>query len=204
MAPNVFGDPITDETLKALPEYANKETITSEDRAQVALNRKLPIPGIPVNVFGYIYNATGHTLKLVYDHDWSGHVDESLSYPQKIENGQWGTFLHIGDYAPGLFMRQSTAAVVYFANNGRIGGFCKWLLAWHSGGFIGENKVFTVFEEPQSVEHDWEAIREKLNDSGQEHTERTPYGFKATVTITPGNTPALIATITLDPPLENA
>ncbi|KAH7533559.1 hypothetical protein FEM48_Zijuj04G0144100 [Ziziphus jujuba var. spinosa] len=133
MAPNVFGDPITDETLKALPESEASDTR---------------------------YSC--------------------------------------------LFVRQSTAAVVYFANNGRIGGFCKWLLAWHSGGFIGENKVFAVFEEPQSVEHDWEAIREKLNNSGQDHTERTPYGFKATVTITPGNTPALIATITLDLPLENA
>ncbi|XP_048328472.1 23 kDa jasmonate-induced protein [Ziziphus jujuba] len=146
MAPNVFGDPITDETLKALPEYAIKETITSEDTAQVALNRKLPIPDIPVNVLGYINNATRHTLKLVYDHDWSGHVDESLSYPQKIENGQWGSFLHIGDYPPGLFVRQSTAAVVYYANNGRIGGFCKLLFAWHSGGFIGQNKVFTVLK----------------------------------------------------------
>ncbi|XP_048328143.2 23 kDa jasmonate-induced protein-like [Ziziphus jujuba] len=205
MAPTVFGNPITDETLKALPEYANKE-ITPKDRAQVALSRKLPPPDFPVNVFGYIYNATGHTLNLAYDHDWSGHVDESSPYSQIIENGQWGSFLHVGDHTPGkLSLRQSTAAVVYNANNGLVGGFCKWVLAWDAAVLPHENKAFTMFEEFQIVKEkqNWEALRQKLFNSGHESTDAA-YGFKATVSITDGNNPTFHATITLDLPLENA
>ncbi|KAH7533580.1 23 kDa jasmonate-induced protein [Ziziphus jujuba] len=205
MAPTVFGNPITDETLKALPEYANKE-ITPKDRAEVALSRKLPPPDFPVNVFGYIYNATGQTLKLAYDHDWSGHVDESLPYPQNIENGQWGSFRHIGDHTPGILSpRLSTAAVVYIASGDLPGRLCKWVLAWDAGVFAHNNKAFTMFEEPQIVEEkqNWEALRQKLLNSGHESTDAA-YGFKATVSITDGNTPTFHATITLDLPLENA
>nr|XP_048328470.1 23 kDa jasmonate-induced protein-like [Ziziphus jujuba var. spinosa] len=189
MAPNVFGDPITDETLKALPEYANKE-ITTTDRAQVALSRKLSPPDFPVKVFGYIYNATGHPLKYASYYDWAGHVEETFPYPQTIENGQWGSFLHIGDYPPGQTgERKSTAAVIYDAENGLVEGRSKW--------------AFTTFKAYGTFPPNWEDVRQKLFDSDHQKTDAA-YGLKATVAITDGNSPTFHATITLDQPLSNA
>ncbi|XP_015870260.3 23 kDa jasmonate-induced protein [Ziziphus jujuba] len=215
MATNVFGNPITDKTLKALPEYASKAVITSEDRAQVALNLKdknaakfaeelarIQFPE-DVRVLGTIYNATGHTLTFAYDHDWSGHVDRKYSYPPKIENGQLGAFLHIGDCPINVIggQKASIAAAVYHANNGWKSSkwVFAWLNEWSSEKIIhNKNKVFTKFEEPQTVEN-WEAILEKLKNSHQNPAESTAYGFKATVLIGSGNTPTLNATITLAP-----
>ncbi|KAH7515103.1 hypothetical protein FEM48_Zijuj11G0160600 [Ziziphus jujuba var. spinosa] len=222
MAPNVFGNPITDKTLKALPEYASKAVITSEDRAQVALNLKdknavkfaeeLGRTQFPedVRVLGTIYNATGHTLTFAYDHDWSGHVDDKYSYPPTIENGQWGVFLHIGDCRENVIggPKESIAAAVYYANNGLVGGFCKWVFAWYNkwsaDKMIHENKVFTEFEAPQTVEQNWDAVLQKLKNSNQNPAVSTAYGFIATVLIGNGNTPPLNGTITLALPPINA
>ncbi|KAH7533573.1 hypothetical protein FEM48_Zijuj04G0145700 [Ziziphus jujuba var. spinosa] len=217
MAPSkVFGNPITNETLKAMPEYANKETITGEDRAQVALNLRDNVvkfaeelleqsfgPG-DVKTIGIIYNATGHTLKYTFNHDWCGHVDKS--YPKEIENGQFATFLHVGDHPKGFALctspKESIGAVAYFANNGLRGGFCNWIFAWYNVE-NKENKIFTELQAPQVVEQNWEAIREKLESSACKEQSAYAYGFKATVIIGNANPPPVIATITfggLPPP----
>lgn len=139
---NVFGIPITDETLREMPEYINRQ-ITQTDRAHVALNKinednrysnalgcvnQLKEDfGDGVSTLCVIYNATGDTLTLVTSHDYNGHVYTS-PYPEQIANGQWGAFLHVKTTAA---MAGSVGAVVYRGKN-QNGDVCDWMLGWSS------------------------------------------------------------------------
>uniref|UniRef100_A0A803LL03 Uncharacterized protein n=1 Tax=Chenopodium quinoa TaxID=63459 RepID=A0A803LL03_CHEQI len=94
MGSNVFGIPITSATLRAMPEYQGKNSITQQDRAKVALE-KVNAEGKAVDArnsveklqgrFGdgvvstmcLIYNATGETMTYVIARDWKGRVCES-------------------------------------------------------------------------------------------------------------------------------
>ncbi|KAG7023959.1 hypothetical protein SDJN02_14987, partial [Cucurbita argyrosperma subsp. argyrosperma] len=138
MACNVFGDPITYSSLERMSEYVGKEK-RSEDRAYVALQlknvgakgknaleylEKLNAQwGTEVSTMGLIYNATGNAIKLLKTHDWHGCIGAS-PYPIRIENGQWGVFLHVDTDSTG-----SEAAVVYRGENLR-GVTTDWFLSW--------------------------------------------------------------------------
>ncbi|GLT40923.1 hypothetical protein SLA2020_150190 [Shorea laevis] len=109
MACNVFGNLITDETLKELPEYIGKK-VTKRDRAKVAMQMKNAENkdvnarqyveklkrewGVGVSTLCLVYNATGDTIMLVGSNDWLGHLGPA-PYPSEIGNGQWGGFLHV-------------------------------------------------------------------------------------------------------------
>ncbi|KAF3444316.1 hypothetical protein FNV43_RR14006 [Rhamnella rubrinervis] len=123
MAANVFGNPITDVTLKGMSEYIGK-TITRRDRAHVALAMKNSEGkdvdaqtyvenlkrqwGVGVSTLCLVYNATGDTITYIWGTDWYGHIGPS-PYPVKIQNGQW--------------------AVVYRGLNGD-GESCDWMFGW--------------------------------------------------------------------------
>jgi hypothetical protein len=139
MASNVFGTPITDETLKAMPEYHGKQ-ISQKDRACVAMDMK-NAEGKDVNALKFvealrkqfpeeqatlclIYNATGGPVTCVRDYQWEGHLCGS-PYPVVISNGQWGAFLH-GQWH---YKADTQASVVYSGkNNG--GDYMHWLITW--------------------------------------------------------------------------
>ncbi|KAL7234930.1 hypothetical protein ACSBR1_018407 [Camellia fascicularis] len=101
MAYKVFGNPITEETLKGMPEYANKSIITHVDKAHMAFNMKSSVeaqvreymenlqkkvPGDRVHTFCKIYNATGDIVTFYTKHDYSGKLAEYSVYPVIIKN----------------------------------------------------------------------------------------------------------------------
>ncbi|XP_022961400.1 23 kDa jasmonate-induced protein-like [Cucurbita moschata] len=157
MACNVFGDPITYSSLERMSEYVGKEK-RSEDRAYVALQlknvgakgknaleylEKLNAQwGTEVSTMGLIYNATGNAIKLLKTHDWHGCIGAS-PFPIRIENGQWGVFLHVDTDLTG-----SEAAVVYRGENLR-GVTTDWFLSWSNPPSyqLTTNKVFTKRDE---------------------------------------------------------
>ncbi|GKV49839.1 hypothetical protein SLEP1_g56566 [Rubroshorea leprosula] len=197
MANNVFGDPITDHTLRNMPEYKGKQ-IKKKDRAEVALlfknsgnkseNAKSYLDklkgqvGNEISTFGLVYNATGDTITFVDEQTWSGEIDPS-TYPSAIENGQWGAFLHIK--TPGAICG-SHAAVVYRCKNER-GRHYDWVVAWDNpwSRISYENKVYTEIRKENDFEGSWEAIQnivtQKTNDYNN-HQE-TSNGCKSTVAI---------------------
>ncbi|KAH7534003.1 hypothetical protein FEM48_Zijuj04G0191600 [Ziziphus jujuba var. spinosa] len=148
MAGNVFGNPITDDDVKIL--YPEVTDITPKLRADVAF-RNISTNGRDQNAKNFvknlkqrygngisalcmIFNATGGTLTYSGNKDWHGHVYES-PYPAKIQNGQWGAFLHVH---PSWFAG-SEAAVIYRGYN-NDGTLCDWMLSWGIP-YIGDNHV---------------------------------------------------------------
>lgn len=137
----VFGVPITDETLRAMPEYANVKTITALDRAREAFKvknaedkdahalkyvEKLRAEyGNAVSTGCVFYNATGGTVKFVTYYDWEGHIWKS-PYPTEVANGQWGAFLHI--HTSG--MASGSVAAVAYRGVGNDGKEYEWAISW--------------------------------------------------------------------------
>ena len=145
MASNVFGIPITDETLKAMPKYEGKE-ITRYDRAYEAMNMKND-GGKDKEASNYVwnlkndygdgtstlclfYNATGDTIDLVKSHNWYGHLYK-VPYPQTIANGQWAAFLHVKPDWPNSSCDGSAAGVVYRGKNAQ-GYKYDYMCSWHT------------------------------------------------------------------------
>ncbi|KAL4369385.1 hypothetical protein GQ457_05G035340 [Hibiscus cannabinus] len=134
----VFGNAVTDATLRAMPEFQGKKT-TLQDKARVALTLKhsdgkdvavreqvqnLTAGGERTTIC-LIYNATGDTLTLVNYQDWIGHVGSS-PYPPLIGNGQWGVFLHVGDESAAY----SSAGAVFYRGKNKDGQDRDWMQAW--------------------------------------------------------------------------
>ncbi|XP_073111354.1 23 kDa jasmonate-induced protein-like isoform X2 [Elaeis guineensis] len=105
---NVFGNPITDETLRGMPEYKEKPEITATERAKVALNmRNAGDKHVEAHEFVEgLKDDCGGRLDFVP----SGHIGAS-PYPQQINNGQWGAYLHVDSKGAAV---GSSAAVVYW------------------------------------------------------------------------------------------
>ena len=202
MADMVFGNPITEETLKGMPEYQNKTTITLTDKAHMALSMKnvaearafeymenlkaVIIHFDGVITLGCIYNATGSTITHSVKHDFSGKLAAQSTYPAKIENGQYGVFKHegtCGNY-PG-----SCGAVVYRGTN-KDGKACDWMFSW-SNPTSKDNKVLTEIAEhghykANSNDPTWDHVHEKLSESGT--TSACEWnGCVSSMTSTPSN-----------------
>ncbi|CAK9326820.1 unnamed protein product [Citrullus colocynthis] len=180
MAYNVFGNPITNQTLEAMPEYEGK-TITRRDRAHVALNMKNAEDkdknareyvenlkkrwGTGVSTLCLIYNATGDTITYVCEHDWHGHIGPG-PYPIEIANGQWGGFLHVKTSGTAT---GSSAAVVYRGLN-NDGVHCDWMAAWSNpwDRSSWDNTAYTeIREEGHYDKYDnWGYISKLLYSSG--------------------------------------
>ncbi|XP_021719430.1 23 kDa jasmonate-induced protein-like [Chenopodium quinoa] len=121
---NVFGVPITKETLKGMKEYQDKKTLTQKDRAKAAMCMK-NTDGKDVSAHNFatnlvdrcgssaatkcmIHNATGCPITLERYKNKVGHLGES-PFPTILLNGQRDVFVHIGD----RYQASSVGALVY-------------------------------------------------------------------------------------------
>ncbi|KAH7510780.1 hypothetical protein FEM48_ZijujUnG0089500 [Ziziphus jujuba var. spinosa] len=162
MASNVFGKPIRNQTLKAMPEYQDKEVITAVDRAYEALMMKDAdnkdqkarkfVEGLKqkyddalVSTLCFIYNATGNRLTFVGSCSWAGHIGYS-PYPLLLENGQWGAFLHIQKSRNA----GSIAATIYHGQDENGDAF-DWMLSWYNP-WNDRNRVYTEIREADKFE----------------------------------------------------
>ncbi|XP_048327259.2 23 kDa jasmonate-induced protein-like [Ziziphus jujuba] len=205
MAGNVFGNPITDDDVKIL--YPNVTEITPKLRADVAF-RNISTNGRDQNAKNFvknlkerygngisalcmIFNATGGTLTYSGNKDWHGHVYES-PYPAKIQNGQWGAFLHVH---PSWFAG-SEAAVIYRGYN-NDGTLCDWMLSWGIP-YIGDNHAYTEIREGRHYETDhWDYIKGLLESQSTKH-EDTWNGCYSIVTIGEGTSPEYVGIMSLE------
>ena len=189
MADNVFGDPITDSTLRNMPEYKFKKVISRKDRAAVARSMQHK-HGNDVKVRHYVekvakdskshiatlcvvYNATGDTVRYVGSHNWfDGHLAGS-PYPISIENGQWGGFVHV---KPDRRNAGSHGAVVYRGRNqtgsecSQGGHECDWMVTWENPYNVKDyhNSVHTQVREKGHFHGDvWGKVWE--TKSGKRH-----------------------------------
>ncbi|KNA19939.1 hypothetical protein SOVF_056860, partial [Spinacia oleracea] len=176
MGSNVFGTPITNHTLRAMPEYSDKKSITANDRSILALEMK-NAEGKDINARNFleslqarfgenvstmcmIYNATGGSLTFVDAHNWTGRVCES-PYPMVILNGQWGVFLH-GRY--GHEEAGSEAAVVYHGIN------YDWLLSFSNRADITNNRVaLKIYQSGKFQSTNWNTIKGSLDEGKLMH-----------------------------------
>ncbi|KAF5951332.1 hypothetical protein HYC85_009276 [Camellia sinensis] len=190
MAYKVFGNPITEETLKGMPEYANKSIITHVDKAHVAFNMKSTVeaqvreymenlqkilPGDRVYTVCKIYNATGATVTFYTKRDYAGKLAAGSVYPVKIKNGQCGVFVHEGtkemctEECTGE-CTGSCGAVVYSGRN-KDKEVCDWMMSWSNRICDPYNKVYTEIDEhghypPNPADPVWFEIHAKLHLSG--------------------------------------
>ncbi|KAL6297593.1 hypothetical protein ACE6H2_005735 [Prunus campanulata] len=211
MPSNVFGTPVTDQTVQALPEYTGKK-IGRKERAHVALNLK-NAEGKDINARNYVenlkkqsgygvsslclvYNATGDTIRLVANKDWYGNIGHA-PYPTQIANGQWGAFLHVK--TSGL-ASGSVAAVAYRGKNNN-GNDCDWLLAWRNpwNRNLFTNTVYTEIRkarhyEPAGV---WPILYDLLGNSGV-YSSDTWNGCFSTISSGCFTSPTVEALLTLE------
>ncbi|KAG6467874.1 hypothetical protein ZIOFF_072438 [Zingiber officinale] len=182
MATNVFGNPVTDETVRLVSP--NITQITARDRARVALqymnaeekatnvsrfvHNLKEAYGTGTSTLGMIYNATGGNLTFDLNHTWEGAVWHS-PYPQIIQNGQWAGFLHVRDRLIG----PSKEAIVYRGVYAEIGT---------AGGFGSAN---------------WNAIDSKM-DSQTNNYSTTALGGFASASIGAGSSPEFVGIMSLD------
>ncbi|KAH7510688.1 hypothetical protein FEM48_ZijujUnG0098900 [Ziziphus jujuba var. spinosa] len=203
MAGNVFGNPITDDDVRIL--YPNITEITPKIRAEVAFRNITTKEGIKmrklcektqerygdgISALCMIFNAP-EVLNLHRQKDWHGHVYES-PYPAKIQNGQWGAFLHVHP----SWLAGSEAAVIYRGHN-NDGALCDWMLSWGIP-YVGDNHAYTEIREGRHYETDhWNYIQGLLESQSTEH-EDTWNGCYSIVTIGEGTSPEYVGIMALD------
>ncbi|XP_060672992.1 23 kDa jasmonate-induced protein-like [Ziziphus jujuba] len=205
MAANVFGNPVTDDTVRLV--YPGIQKITAKHRAEVALMYK-NAEDKHVNVNRYvhnlkasygtgtstlcmIYNATGGNLTFSSTYNWDGQVWQS-PYPPMIQNGQWAGFLHVRSRLVG----PSKAAVVYSGRN-NDGSGCDWMLAWNTKRLNYDNRVYTEIRGAGHFNvNRWDYINSLLKQQSNNHSD-TWNGCYSIISVGGGSSPALEATMTL-------
>uniref|UniRef100_A0A7C9DCB8 Uncharacterized protein n=2 Tax=Opuntia streptacantha TaxID=393608 RepID=A0A7C9DCB8_OPUST len=154
---NPFGTPITDETLKAMPQYIGKD-ITQEDRAREAmrlihaedkninaLSHAVDLKhdyGNGVSTLCLIYNATGGPLQLVDKNDWYGQVYKEEP-PRSFDNGQWLAFLHVHPTSQAI----GSEAARVLRGSTVDGDVRDYMVAWCTRWGAAENNVST-YQDP--------------------------------------------------------
>ncbi|KAK8575917.1 hypothetical protein V6N13_032771 [Hibiscus sabdariffa] len=135
----VFGNAITDATLRAMPEFQGKKT-TLQDKARVALTLKhsdgkdvtvreqvqnLTAGGERTTIC-LIYNATGDTLTLVSYQDWSGRVGSSPYPPGRHSSGMGsGVCSCTSEMNPPLIARSEPSSTAAKTRTVRTATGCK-------------------------------------------------------------------------------
>ncbi|KAH7529454.1 23 kDa jasmonate-induced protein [Ziziphus jujuba] len=180
----LFGKPITNETLAAMPKFAGKE-MGRQERADEAfaamykdhkkskaiefvkeLKREY---GDGVSTLCLIDNATGDAITCVGDHDWRGHL-EKVPYPPRIGNGQWAAFLHVKNAAEA---RGSEGAIVYRGQN-ESGIKCDFMQCWYNPWDLRANRA--AYSEVREENHFkeptfWDIVYNKLTRSPLNHID---------------------------------
>ncbi|KAG6469603.1 23 kDa jasmonate-induced protein-like [Zingiber officinale] len=203
MATNVFGNPVTDDTVRLV--NPNITEITARDRARVALqymnaeekatnvsrfvHNLKEAYGTGTSTLGMIYNATGGNLTFDLNHTWEGAVWHS-PYPQIIQNGQWAGFLHVRDRLIG----PSKEAIVYRGVN-NDGADREWMLAWNTSRMNYQNRVYTDILGFGLV--NWNTIDSKMENQTNNYSTTTLGGF-ASGSIGAGSSPEFVGIMSLD------
>ncbi|XP_074284710.1 putative disease resistance protein At1g52660 [Silene latifolia] len=208
----VFGSPITEKTVRRLPQYVSRTRITVRDLAVAAFDRETE-GGKDVEAREYVnwlktkhgngvvticlfYNATGSTLHFSGQKDWNGHLSEEL-HPKTVENGQWGVFVHVHDNF-NVGRGGSRGAIVYTGKNA-YDNDCDWMLAWDNTS--NDNQVHDkVFTEVRWKDHffiQMPYIFHLLSGSGA-HREDTHGGCVSSITLENTSGPFFIAKLSLD------
>ncbi|CAA0838394.1 Unknown protein [Striga hermonthica] len=206
MAVNVFGNPVTDDTVRLV--YPNLTQITPLNRADVALqymnaeskadnastfvhNTKRDY-GNGTSTLGMFYNATGGTLSLQLTHDWEGSVWRS-PIPQVIQNGQWAAFLHVRYNVMGA----SKGAMVYRGqvNNGLNRD---WMICFNTSRRHFQNRVYAEIRVQGGFNSvNWGTIDNNM-ERQQNNFTNTQNGGIARVSIGSGSSPEFVGILTLE------
>ncbi|GMI79540.1 hypothetical protein HRI_001623300 [Hibiscus trionum] len=179
---SVFGEPITQEVLMTIPEYANKvrmdRSVVStqwidkdgkEDDVTEYVRSLKEEWGTGVSTLCRVYNGTGERLTFHLSHDWLGHIYKT--YPPVIENGQWGGFLHV---KPTGAAEGSEAAVVYRGKN-KNGEDADWMLCWDNpwNRIPYDNKAYAEINRAGYFDNiDWKTIEDSMEGGGRQHTAK--------------------------------
>nr|XP_004303768.2 PREDICTED: 23 kDa jasmonate-induced protein-like [Fragaria vesca subsp. vesca] len=173
---------MTDSTVRAISGCADLE-ITAVDRARAAINMRDSNArtyvenlkkqwGNGVSTLCLVYNATGNTINYVRDHNFHGHIGPA-PYPVKIENGQWGAFLHVKTSGAAA---GSEAAVVYRGSNGQ-GTDCDLMMAW-CNPWRRQRFDNSVWVKTREVDHfarytpaKWQSLYKKLDVTRYHHSD---------------------------------
>ncbi|KAL6544313.1 hypothetical protein OROGR_010810 [Orobanche gracilis] len=205
MATNVFGNPVTDDTVRLV--YPNLTQITALDRAGVALqymnadDRATNVSrsvhnlkeayGNGTSTLCMVFNATGGNLHFDRHHSWEGSVWRS-PFPDIIQNGQWAGFLFVRD----RLMGPSKGAIVYRGeNNDGIGR--DWMLAWNTSRMDWQNRVYTEIRAAGSFNSaNWNTINNSMEAQTNNHST-TSLGCFASGSIGSGSSPEFVGRMSL-------
>lgn len=147
-ATNVFGTPITDETLATggadMRSPPANDNSTPVERARTALNainwggkRNIALRyvhelkkryGDGISTLCIVYNATGNYVTLDSSHTWYGYLYKD-PYPTILGNGQWGAIMHVKPDWPNITLDGSSAGVIYKGQNAE-GREHDYLISW--------------------------------------------------------------------------
>ncbi|CAA0830706.1 Unknown protein [Striga hermonthica] len=205
MATNVFGNPVTDETVRLV--FPNLTTITATNRAEVALlymnaeekstnvskfvHNLKEAYGTGTSTLGMIYNATGGNLSFVLSNTWEGDMWRS-PYPHVIQNGQWAGFLHVR----GRLMGPSKEAIVYRGQN-NTGASRDWMLCWNTTRMNSQNNVYAEIRTAGSfASANWKTIDNNM-DRNTNNFSTTMNGGFASVSVGAGSSPEFVGIMSL-------
>ncbi|KAJ0447696.1 hypothetical protein HanRHA438_Chr17g0815091 [Helianthus annuus] len=125
---NVFGKPITEGTRmeRAIEALNNPDAGGKRGEALEYVRKQKELSRKEVSTLCMFYNATGETL--AYDDGDSRDGSKVYgTYPDRVRNGQWGAFLHVGTTG------RSSGFVVYRVKNNDT-DYCSQLLGWENPG----------------------------------------------------------------------
>nr|XP_043613743.1 23 kDa jasmonate-induced protein-like [Erigeron canadensis] len=154
MASNVFGEPVTGRTKSERAAKANEDPNKDgkRDQALAYVKKEKEKYGDGVSTLSIFYNATGDTLFYAEDHSKSGKIYDS--YPVKVQNGQWGGYLHTKE--PVVVASGSEAFVVYRGKYNDT-DFCKQLIAWYVPGdqrLFNNHAYCEIYEDNSEIDKD--------------------------------------------------
>nr|XP_043639346.1 23 kDa jasmonate-induced protein-like [Erigeron canadensis] len=164
---NVFGKPVTGGTRLERARKANEDPNADgkRDEAVKYVKKQKENFGSGVSTLSIFYNATGETLFYAEDDSKYGKIYDS--YPARVQNGQWGAFLHIKNP---VVASGSEAFVVY---RGRFNDtdYCKQLIAWDVpwDQLTGYNHAYCEINDDNS-EIDKNKVYKNMEAGGRQHS----------------------------------
>nr|XP_043611105.1 23 kDa jasmonate-induced protein-like [Erigeron canadensis] len=197
MASNVFGNPVrggsrSDRAYKALED--NNLDGKRDQAIQYVKHeqQKFAAQGGVLCTLTIFYNATGETLFYEEDHSKYGKIYDS--YPARIQNGQWGAFLHIKRAAA------PTGSEGYVVYRGKCNStdFCKQLIAWDvpvNQAHVDNHAYCDIYADDYDINKD--KVYKRM-EAGSKQRTTTKKGMCITSSIDEGTSPLYEAHFTIE------
>ncbi|XP_038889583.1 23 kDa jasmonate-induced protein-like [Benincasa hispida] len=199
---NIFGKAVTKWTVIGLPEYKNYDTeINRVELATVALAWKnsqgkgkeeeealRSLEDLTARIarqedrftLGWIYNASGGAITLLDRRNGSGDLAASTLCPLRIENGQWGVFVHKQIYS------ESSGAVVYEGFDYLNSTTSYWCVAWKNISRLSSAQVHVkIGRDVDWCENEWNNVYKALERCGSLHRTKEE-GWRSVISASPG------------------